>query len=183
MTRAGFLSGLATAAVVAGVAVMPADASINSQVTACPPMFSLCLHACSAPDLSRDACRVRRCHRGDVQMSMDSNSFSVLSDNQKVYKSTGVSSYPVAFLPRLPWSSWIQWHSSSTQQQQRATRLSVQIPQQASPASASRRAGWCAGTRTCVRGSTDAQRFTCARMRAMSGDGERARALHPPAAS
>jgi hypothetical protein len=66
---------------------MPADASINSQVTACPLMFSLCLHACSAPDLSRDACRVRRCHRGDVQMSMDSNSFSVLSDNQKVYKS------------------------------------------------------------------------------------------------
>merc|ERR1712070_319180 len=58
VSRAGFLSGLATAAVVAGVAVMPADASINSQ------------------------------------MSMDSNSFPVLSDNQKVYKSTGMTENP-----------------------------------------------------------------------------------------
>lgn len=54
VSRAGFLAGLATAAVVAGANVAPVDASINSQ------------------------------------MSMDSNSFSVLSDNQKVYKSNGI---------------------------------------------------------------------------------------------
>jgi len=58
VSRAGFLAGLATAAVVAGVNVLPADASINSQ------------------------------------MSMDSNSFSVLTDNQKVYKSTGITENP-----------------------------------------------------------------------------------------
>lgn len=58
VSRAGFLSGLATAALVAGVAVAPVDASINSQ------------------------------------MSMDSNSFSVLTDNQKVYKSTGMGENP-----------------------------------------------------------------------------------------
>jgi len=58
VSRAGFVSGLATAAVIAGLNVMPADASINSQ------------------------------------MSMDSNSFSVLSDNQKVYKSTGITENP-----------------------------------------------------------------------------------------
>jgi hypothetical protein len=58
VSRAGFLAGLATAAVVAGVNVAPVDASINSQ------------------------------------MSMDSNSFSVLSDNQKVYKSTGLTENP-----------------------------------------------------------------------------------------
>jgi len=58
VSRAGFLAGLATAAVVAGVNVAPVDASINSQ------------------------------------MSMDSNSFSVLTDNQKVYKSTGMGENP-----------------------------------------------------------------------------------------
>jgi len=58
VSRAGFLAGLATAAVVAGVSVAPVDASINSQ------------------------------------MSMDSNSFSVLTDNQKVYKSTGMGENP-----------------------------------------------------------------------------------------
>merc|ERR1719409_1523572 len=58
VSRAGFLAGLATAAVVAGTNMAPVDASINSQ------------------------------------MSMDSNSFSVLSDNQKVYKSTGNTENP-----------------------------------------------------------------------------------------
>eukprot|EP00277_Geminigera_cryophila_P010639 CAMPEP_0179446754 /NCGR_PEP_ID=MMETSP0799-20121207/30281_1 /TAXON_ID=46947 /ORGANISM="Geminigera cryophila, Strain CCMP2564" /LENGTH=175 /DNA_ID=CAMNT_0021236275 /DNA_START=15 /DNA_END=542 /DNA_ORIENTATION=+ len=58
VSRAGFLAGLATAAVVVGVSVAPVDASINSQ------------------------------------MSMDSNSFSVLTDNQKVYKSTGMGENP-----------------------------------------------------------------------------------------
>ena len=57
VSRAGFLAGLATAAVLAGGA--PAvDASINSQ------------------------------------MAMNSDSFSVLTDNQKVYKSTGTAENP-----------------------------------------------------------------------------------------
>lgn len=58
VSRASFLAGLATAAVVAGANVLPADASINSQ------------------------------------MAMDSNSYSVLGDNQKVYKSTGLKENP-----------------------------------------------------------------------------------------
>ena len=58
-----------------------------------------------------------------VQMSMDSNSFSVLSDNQKVYKSTGVRSYPISCLPRLPWNPLFQSRSSSEQ-----PRLILRMP-------------------------------------------------------
>ncbi len=88
MSRAGFVSGLATAAVIAGLNVMPADASINSQVTALPARILVLASFCTCKFSTLRGMFVAVC--ASVQMSMDSNSFSVLSDNQKVYKSTGV---------------------------------------------------------------------------------------------
>ena len=94
MSRAGFVSGLATAAVIAGLNVMPADASINSQVTAFPALILVLACFCKFSTLR--GMFVAVC--ASLQMSMDSNSFSVLSDNQKVYKSTGVRRHLVSVL-------------------------------------------------------------------------------------
>lgn len=81
---------------------MPADASINSQVAAFPARIPVLASFCICKFSTLRGMFVTVL--SFVQMSMDSNSFSVLSDNQKVYKSTGVRGTPSPsheFMPPL----------------------------------------------------------------------------------